>query len=336
MDKAQFKRGISIYSFQEKYFRGELSLEQCIATASGMGVRGIEMLADQMLPGYPSLTYNLSDEFVDNWKAWLNRYRVEPVAFDVYGETKLFKNRSVTHEELLSEMLALLKTAKALGFSILRLTFHLPLSIVEALIPYAEEAGIKLAIEVHAPHLITGEWVTNNLELAARKNTKHLGIMPDLGIFCRHLPHLVVDEALREGATPQIVDYLTEVYESPEKPADLMDFNRMGANDVDKWLALRIGFGVWTYHDPKHLVDVLPYIFHIHGKFYEMTDAGIEADVAYDSVLPILINGGYTGYIMSEYEGQRLIGGVDKGYDEVEQVRRHQAMLSRYQAAGVH
>jgi hypothetical protein len=53
-------------------------------------------------------------------------------------------------------------------------------------------------------------------------------------------------------------------------------------------------------------------------------------------VLPILINGGYTGYIMSEYEGQRLIGGVDKGYDEVEQVRRHQAMLSRYQSAGVH
>jgi hypothetical protein len=33
---------------------------------------------------------------------------------------------------------------------------------------------------------------------------------------------------------------------------------------------------------------------------------------------------------MSEYEGQRLIGGIDKGYDEIEQVRRHQAMLARY------
>jgi hypothetical protein len=33
---------------------------------------------------------------------------------------------------------------------------------------------------------------------------------------------------------------------------------------------------------------------------------------------------------MSEYEGQRLIQGVDMGYDEVEQVRRHQAMLASY------
>jgi hypothetical protein len=56
----------------------------------------------------------------------------------------------------------------------------------------------------------------------------------------------------------------------------------------------------------------------------------VEADVAYDTVMPILIKGGYKGYIMSEYEGQRLIGGVDKGYDEIEQVRRHQSMLQRY------
>jgi hypothetical protein len=33
---------------------------------------------------------------------------------------------------------------------------------------------------------------------------------------------------------------------------------------------------------------------------------------------------------MSEYEGQRLTHGVDMGYDEVEQVRRHQQMLSQY------
>ena len=51
------------------------------------------MLADQMIPGYPSLRYNLSEEFVENWRGWLERYRVEPIAFDVYGETKLYKHR---------------------------------------------------------------------------------------------------------------------------------------------------------------------------------------------------------------------------------------------------
>lgn len=325
------RRGISIYSFQEKYYRGEMSLEDCLATTAGMGIRGFEMLSDQMIPGYPSITYNLSDEFLDSWRGWLAKYGLEPIAFDVYGETKLYKHRQVTQDELLSELRELLKTAVALGFKILRLTFHLPVEVIERLIPYAEEAGVRLAIEVHAPHLLTGEWVQRNIELALRKNTRNLGLMPDLGIFCRNIPHLVIDEALREGATPKVVDYLEEVYHQRPVPADLEDqLNAMGANEVDRWLALRIKIGVWTWHDPKNLLKYMPYTFHIHGKFYEITDQLVEPEVAYGEIMPILIQGGYDGYIMSEYEGQRLTHGVDMGYDEVEQVRRHQAMLAGY------
>jgi hypothetical protein len=184
---------------------------------------------------------------------------------------------------------------------------------------------------VHAPHLLTGEWVEKNIELAQRKNTKNLGIMPDMGIFCKNLPRLVVDEALREGATPKIVDYLGKMYHERPVPADLVErIDAMGANDVDRWLALRIKIGVWTWHDPKNLLEYMPYTFHIHGKFYEMDTNLVEPEVAYEQIMPILIEGGYNGYIMSEYEGQRLTHGVDMGYDEVEQVRRHQAMLANY------
>jgi sugar phosphate isomerase/epimerase len=325
------RRGISIYSFQEKFYRGEMSLEDCLATTSKMGVKGFEMLSDQMIPGYPSLTYNLSNEFLAEWRDWLQKYSLEPIAFDVYGETKLYKNRRVTNDELVAELRELLKTAKAMGFKILRLTFHLPIEAVERMIPYAEEAGIKLAMEVHAPHLLTGEWVQRNIELAQRKNTRNLGLMPDLGIFCKEIPHLVIDEALREGATPRVVEYLKEIYRERPLPEDLTArIDRMGANDTDRWLAMRIQWGVWTYHDPKNLLTYMPYTFHIHGKFYEINDSQVEPEVAYEAVMPTLINGGYSGYIMSEYEGQRLTHGINMGYDEVEQVRRHQAMLTRY------
>src|SRR6266850_3908497 len=101
---SNIKRGISIYSFQEKYYRGEMSLEDCLTAAAGMGVRGFEMLSDQMIPGYPSITYNLSDEFLDSWRGWLQKYSVEPIAFDVYGETKLYKNRKVPDKELVAEL----------------------------------------------------------------------------------------------------------------------------------------------------------------------------------------------------------------------------------------
>jgi len=331
MTTSTIQRGISIYSFQEKYYRGEMSLADCLATAAGMGVKGFEMLSDQMIPGYPSIKYNLSAEFLDSWRGWLSKYAIQPIAFDVYGETKLYKHRAVTHAELLSELRELLKTAVALGFKIMRLTFHLPIEVIEQLIPYAEEAGVRLALEVHAPHLLTGEWVQRNMELVLRKNTRNLGLMPDLGIFCWNIPHLVIDEALREGATPEIVDYLKGVYHQRPMPADLDEkLTAMGANDADRWLALRVKIGVWTWHDPRNLLTYMPYTFHIHGKFYEINKELVEPEVAYGEIMPILIQGGYKGYIMSEYEGQRLTHGVDMGYDEVEQVRRHQAMLARY------
>lgn len=331
MSSNTIQRGISIYSFQEKYYRGELSLEECLATTANLGARGFEMLSDQMLPGYPSITYNLSAEFLDSWRGWLQKYALEPVAFDVYGETKLYKKRRVTNAELCRELRELLKTAQALGFRILRLTYHLPIEVIEELIPYAEDAGIRLAIEVHAPHLLTGEWVQKNIELAQRKHTRNLGLMPDLGIFCRELPHLVIDESLRHGATPRIVDYLRQIYHQRPVPSDLMaQLDAMGANEADRWLAVRIRIGVWTWHDPKSLLTYMPYTFHIHGKFYEMRPDLVEPEVAYEAIMPILIEGGYSGYIMSEYEGQRLIHGVDMGYDEIEQVRRHQAMLAGY------
>ena len=331
MTTSNIKRGISIYSFQEKYYRKEMTLADCIATASKLGVTGFEMLSDQMIPGYPSIKYNLSDEFLQTWRGLMQQYPIKPIAFDVYGETKLRKGRTTPDADVIAELLELMKTADALGFKILRLTFHLPISVVEAMIPHAEERGMKLALEVHAPHLLTGEWVQNIIELALRTKTKSLGLMPDMGIFCKKVPRLVLDESLRQGATPKIVDFMSQVYNDRRIPKDLVEQVRaMGGNEADEWLALRLGIGVWTYHDPKNLLTYMPHIFHIHGKFYEMTEDLREPDVAYESIMPLLIEGGYDGFIMSEYEGQRLTHGIDLGYDEVEQVRRHQQMLAQY------
>ena len=38
------QRGVSLYSYQEKYYRGELSLDGCVAAAAATGVDGVEMV----------------------------------------------------------------------------------------------------------------------------------------------------------------------------------------------------------------------------------------------------------------------------------------------------
>jgi len=327
------KRGISLYSYQELYYRGELDLEGCVANAAATGATGIEILVDQMIPGYPSLRYNLSAAFVDSWQALLAKYRVEPVTFDIYGETKLYKGQICSDAELSQQLVELFKTGSALGFPIMRINFLVPPSVIEMLVPYAEEMGVRMAIEVHAPHRIDGPWVQETLEIAQRRGTKNLGIMPDFGTYCRNIPRLVLEESRRKGVSENIIAYLSEQYHESNKPTDLLDrVKRMGGNEAAEWLARRVELGVWINDDPSLLAPLMPYVFHAHGKFYEMTEDLVEPDVRYEDVMRVLGEHGYSGYISSEYEGQRLTQDIDPGYDEIEQVRRHQAMLERYLA----
>ena len=94
------KRGVSLYSFQEEYFLRKLSLEQCIATASELGALGIETLAEQMMPGFP----RLDDAFYDQWHAWMDEYGTTPVAHDMFLDTKRYKHRLLTHEEMVASV----------------------------------------------------------------------------------------------------------------------------------------------------------------------------------------------------------------------------------------
>ena len=79
------------------------------------------------------------------------------------------------------------------------------------------------------------------------------------------------------------------------------------------------------HNNPGRLI---PRIFHIHAKFYEMLDDGTEYSIPYEEVVPYLIEGGFDGYLSSEYEGNRHIQDVYE-VDSFEQVRRQQAMFKR-------
>lgn len=87
----------------------------------------------------------------------------------------------------------------------------------------------------------------------------------------------------------------------------------------------------------KTLGQLAKHVTHIHAKFNNMTEIpgkpGQYQDIAIDYENPLreLKKAGYTGYLNSEYEGQRYFQDQmkDKMMDEFEQVRRHQEMLAR-------
>ena len=130
-----------------------------------------------------------------------------------------------------------------------------------------------------------------------------------------------VGQLLEEYGYDDMVALLNEKY-----PAHKLDMGTIERMNLSRSSA-----------DPEDIIDIIPYIVSIHGKFYDMTEIpgkpGCYEDKAIDYETPMkyLREHGFDGYIDSEFEGQRdqQDMGIEGLVDEVEQVRRHHEMLRR-------
>lgn len=319
----RIKRGVSLYSFQEEYFLRTMSLEDCIAAASRIGARGIEIIPEQSIPGFP----HLRDEFVESWFGWMDTYGTTPVATDLFLDTKLHPHRWLTVEEQVASVHRDIDIAVRLGAKVIRAIINTPPEVMEAAAPYAEQHGVRLLLEVHAPFHYGHPWIVQHLEVMHRTSSPALGLMPDMGTFVARFPRVVSERALRDGAKPELVDLIVKTYDDHGDTHALMDVvNYRGGGPVDFGLARQATHYIWI--EPKSLLEHMPLIGHIQAKFYEMTDGEVEYSIPYDEIVPVLIEGGFDGYLSSEYEGNRHIQDAFP-VDSVEQVRRQHAMFAR-------
>jgi sugar phosphate isomerase/epimerase len=317
------KRGVSLYSFQEEFFLRKLDLEQCIAVASEIGATGIETLAEQMMPGFP----RLSDAFYDQWHGWMEQYGTTAVAHDMFLDTKRYKDRLLTHEEMVESVHRDIEHAARLGCSVIRMIVITPPEVMEAAAPLARERGVWLGLEVHAPWDFEHEWIQRHLEVADRVGNDVLGLIPDMGAFARRFPRVMSDRCVRDGAHAEIVARIVAAYDEGEELEALpREVEAMGGNELDLALAEQVKHHICD--DPAKLTEYAPFIRHVHAKFYEMTGEGSEYSIPYDEIVAALRAGGYRGWLSSEYEGNRHIQDAFE-VDSVEQVRRHQQMLDR-------
>lgn len=317
------KRGVSLYSYQEEYFLRKMSLEDCIAASAKLGAFGIESIAEQMMPGFPKL----SDAFYEQWHGWMDKYGTTPTCHDMFLDVKKYKGRLFTEDEMLESVIRDLKHANRLGCTVMRCIVTTPPEIMAKAAPYAEQYNVRMGLEIHAPFNFDHPWIRQHLETYYRVKSPYLGIIPDMGIFEKRFPRVRSDRYIRRGAHPHIVQYIGDAYaEHGDLSGLIEDVRKMGANELDISMANDISH--MTYVDPRRLLEYMPIIFHVHAKFYEMLDDYTEYSIPYHEVIAVLQQGGYTGYLSSEYEGNRHIQDVFE-VDSVEQVRRQQVMFQR-------
>jgi hypothetical protein len=365
--------GVSLYSYQQSQFFKQLDLEAQIREVGENlpGADGIEIV-DEMSLRYP----DPGEEFVRQWFGWMNHYGTTPVTMDVAMDVLQFRDHVMSQDECADRLRRDMRLAKRLGFSNVRVLSVCPIEVMVAALPLAESLDIRLGKEIHQPMPLEGQQVTEILDYVEKTGTKHMGIVPDFGIFGFRPSEVLLAWYERKGAKPEASAASVELaalLRSGKGPFNLADIAGQTAGN------LRVAFKrflvsgecptelsnafealkqfarnrvpspseldyivvseatMLSNTSTETLRQVAKHVVSVHGKFNYMSEIagrpGQYQDIAidYEGAIAALRDGGFDGYINSEYEGQRYFQDRTRAemMDEVDQVRRHHEMLRR-------
>ena len=306
---SRIKTCVSLYSLQDEYLNHRMNLEQCMQFVKETGAEGVEILPDQMIKNTP----DASQEELAKWHSYLKETGLKPVIADIFLNTNLYKNRTLTHRECVDLLVKELELANRMGLHLVRLVSMVPYWVLEPLLPYCEKYDVAVALEVHAGMAFDEPRTVEFIHEMKRLNSKYIGLVIDTGIFCRRFPRVVRNYEMSIGCSAALFDYIEAQFTEdggdyhktfvktggkfpPEVDAQLTDHDRLMAPIQD-------GYENYPF---SALDEYMPYIKHFHFKLFEMTEEGPEYSMDYKGLLQYLHDHDYDGYVSTEYEGNRF------------------------------
>lgn len=285
--KSRPKRGVSVFSYSE-LLGVSMTLEDCLEDISDMGGTCVEILASHV-DGYPSP----SPKWVDRWFELLDKYKLEPGEYGHWYDTRVYKDRYLTVDEGLEYLVRDFKIANLLGFKVLR---------------------TKLTTQNTNCDPVPGweEYVGRALEWAEKYDVR----------MCTevHRPTVLT--------THHIDDYLAFIEKTGTERfgfnVDFGTFQNVFPKPGEPGATYRYELPS-TFSRPEDILHVLPYTYCCHAKFNYMNEDFQETTIPYDDVLRLLVDNGYDGYLISEYEGPRK----DEPEFVFDQLRRQHVMMKR-------
>lgn len=317
------KLGITLYSFTKEYCEGSMSLEDCIRTAKEMGADGFEIVASQMIPSYPYV----SDQFLGEIKAICQNYDIEAVCYGANMDKGLRIDRHLTEAEMLQRAITDVKSANKMGCKVIRQQFLLSPEGLVHLAPYAEAYNVKVGIEIHNPQSPNDPIIRAYEDAIRTSGSKHIGFVPDFGCFATkpNKPHW--DLAVKNGADVKLLEMARDMrYDSVPIEEAQRRMSDAGAKTVEMALLQEmyafLQFKKDCTEELEGLKRIMPYCFHMHGKFHYLYETLEEASIPYQQILEVVRDSDYDGYIVSEYEDH------DSG-KALEMTNLHQQMMRK-------
>jgi hypothetical protein len=299
--KAGPKRGVSIYSYTADLNVG-CTLEDCLAEVNDLDTRSYE-LGIEILTGVVEDYPNPSEAWVRRWHDMCAKYRLKPVEFGFWVDSKLYNEAGpwLSTRESYEQLAQDIRLGSRLGFTHGRTKLGVidqpgmpefdtltPVrnwrEIILMALPVAEKHNFRMLPEIHAPTLLRSKILDDYVDFIQKeKTTPWFGLNIDFGVFQN------ITSARGRGGQP-------------------------GGQPMKEG----------SYSKPEELVPLLPYVHCCHAKFNEITDACECPNTPYAAIIDILKSHNWGGYLLSEYEGaDRNAGG---GFAAV---RKQHVMLKR-------
>ncbi|HKT86029.1 MAG TPA: sugar phosphate isomerase/epimerase [Novosphingobium sp.] len=318
--------GVTLYSFTSEWLQRKFDLDSLMREVAKQNMGpNIEIIGFQSFREFP----DVSDAFAGQFTELVAETGLNPVSCAINSDRFLRPGQQPIDDAALVEYhKRQLRSAKKLGFELVRYQFALPVHLLPEIAPYAEELDIRMGVEVHAPMWSGHPEVQAYGEMYDKLNTPYLGWIPDFGGTASRIPASMLDAARAAGAKESLLEMLQEIWLEPGvnyvKAGKLREKALADGHAPEHIQAASLAFFILSNNDPKSWAPLVDRTIHIHGKFYGVDDNGVEEAIDYATILPLFRDGGFTGTIVSEWEGHAY-----DMRDAFEQVRRHQAMCKR-------
>ena len=330
-----FKLSTTLFALTNEWLSREYTFESLVAKTVELGLGpGLEIVGFQTVRGYPKL----DPEFERTFKNVVETYELEPSCLSANIDLARRRDRIMTPGEVKESVTAQVEFGRRLGFPVVKAQ-KLDDDMYEWAADVAEKAGVKLGIEIHAPVFVEHPLVVGLREVYDRIDSPALGFVPDWSSTMTALPTGQLRAFERNGLTRDQTDVLRELWNRGGAPNDLFgEFAERARSEGASEQAInqvRIVFNMFAHNDPRGWLELMPRVIHVHAKFYELEADGTDASIPHRELFDVLVEGGYEGYVSSEWEAHAWADMEDQ--DGFEMVRRHQELYRKLlaeQAAG--
>ena len=313
------KLGVSLFSYSSEYYLRLLTLEDILLKARDAGAQGVEIVASQMIPGFPYPT-----------KAWLHAFRdqcgalgLEPFCYSAHLDSGLRSDRFLTDEEKVACTVNDLRNAYEMGATVVRTQHAISPELLYRIAPWAERYQVKIGVEIHPPHRLETPVWQRFVEVFRRLDTPWVGMVLDTGIYQEYPYDGWLDVYAQHGVPRETIDQLLALLRGGGTLAQgEACLAACEPNPYAQELAQEL-FSLYRPYRPDELADCMRYITHFHTKFYHMQN-GREKTIPYRQIFVVIRRAGFAGYLVSEYEGHYCYDAAQ--YPAAEQVRAHIAM----------